>query len=199
MIDARAFGRSRSRGPATRSSSRRLSFFFRDRDRLAELASQHRLPAMLTQRRNCRGRRPDHLRHEHSRDVSARSPTMSARSSRAPSRPICRSSSRPRSSWSSISRPPRRSASPSRHRSSPAPTRSSNETPRVDAPAGRRDDGGARPPRAAEGDAGDRLPRQRLARPECTVCGRVPPGTERNRLCRGTKCGDRIPLGGGPL
>ena len=38
-----------------------------------------------------------------------------------------------------------------------------------------------------------------LARPGCTVYGRVPPGTERNRLCRGTKLGDRIPLGGGPL
>src|ERR1700730_4499974 len=50
-----------------------------------------------------------------------------------------------------------------------------------------------------EGDAGDRLPRQRLARPGCTECGRVPPGTERNRLRRGTKRGDRIPLGGGPL
>jgi putative ABC transport system substrate-binding protein len=50
-------------------------------------------------------------------------------SSRAPSRPICRSSSRRPSSWSSISRPPRRSASPSRPRSSLAPTRSSNEPP----------------------------------------------------------------------
>ena len=30
-------------------------------------------------------------------------------------------------------------------------------------------------------------------------CGRVPPGTERNRLCRGTKPDDRIPLGGGSL
>ena len=40
---------------------------------------------------------------------------------------------------------------------------------------------------------------ERLARPDCTVCGRVPPGTERNRLRRGTKRGDRIPLGGGPL
>ena len=40
--------------------------------------------------------------------------------------------------------------------------------------AGRRDDGGARPERAAEGDAGDRFPRQRLARPVCAVCGRVP-------------------------
>jgi len=39
--------------------------------------------------------------------------------------------------------------------------------------------------RAAVGDAGDRLPRQRLARP-CTVGGRIPPGTARNRLYRGT-------------
>ena len=30
-------------------------------------------------------------------------------------------------------------------------------------------------------------------------CGRIPAGTERNRLCRGTKRGDRIPLGGGSL
>jgi putative ABC transport system substrate-binding protein len=43
--------------------------------------------------------------------------------SAAPSRPSYRSSSRRPSSWSSISRPPRNSASPCRHRSSPAPTR----------------------------------------------------------------------------
>ena len=45
-----------------------------------------------------------------------------------------------------------------------------NETPRVD-PVGRR--GGCvagRPARAAEGDAGDRLPRHRLAQRVCTVC-----------------------------
>ena len=53
--------------------------------------------------------------------------------------------------------------------------------------------------RAAEGDAGDRLPRRRVARRRLAVCGRVPPGTERNRLRRGTKRGDRIPLGGGSL
>ena len=34
-------------------------------------------------------------------------------------------------------------------------------------------------------------------RPEFTAFGRVPPRTERDRLCRGTKLGDRIPLGGG--
>ena len=33
--------------------------------------------------------------------------------------------------------------------------------------------------------------------PSRSVYGRVPPGTERNRLRRGTKFGDRIPLGGG--
>ena len=32
-----------------------------------------------------------------------------------------------------------------------------------------------------------------------SLCGRVPPGTERDPLCRGKKRGDRIPLGGGPL
>ena len=39
----------------------------------------------------------------------------------------------------------------------------------------------------------------RLARPESGACGRVPPGAERDRLCRGTKRSDRVPLGGGPL
>ena len=58
----------------------------------------------------------------------------------------------------------------------------------------------ARCARAAEGDAGDRRPQHRIARPVfCTVYGRVPPGTERSRLRRGTEFGDRIPLGGGPL
>jgi putative ABC transport system substrate-binding protein len=49
------------------------------------------------------------------------------RSSTVPSRATSRSSSQPGSSWWSISRPPRRSASPSPHRSSPAPTRSSSD------------------------------------------------------------------------
>ena len=44
-------------------------------------------------------------------------------SARERSRPTCRSSSRPSSSWSSTSRPPRRSASPCHRRCSPAPTR----------------------------------------------------------------------------
>src|SRR2546423_13399940 len=74
------------------------------------------------------------------------------------------------------------------------------ETARVYRPGrwcgGRMAAGGAR---AAETDAGDRLARQRFAQPEFAECGRVPPGTERNRLCRGPKCSDRVPLGGRAL
>jgi hypothetical protein len=47
--------------------------------------------------------------------------------STAPSRPICRSSSQRHSSWSSILRPSRSSASLSRPRYSPVPPRSSSE------------------------------------------------------------------------
>jgi putative ABC transport system substrate-binding protein len=53
--------------------------------------------------------------------------TMWTRSSRAPSPPTCRWSSRPHSSWSSTSRPPRPSASPSLHPSSSRRPRCSNE------------------------------------------------------------------------
>src|SRR5262249_47141576 len=63
----------------------------------------------------------------------AKSAFMSERSSRAPSRPICRSNSRRHSSWSSISRPRESSALPCRHRSSRAPTRSSSDTARIHA------------------------------------------------------------------
>src|SRR5262249_7229745 len=52
---------------------------------------------------------------------------------------------------------------------------------------------------AADGDAGDRFPQQRLAWFEYLAFGRVPSGTERSRLRRGPKFGGRIPLGGGPL
>ena len=58
-----------------------------------------------------RRRRSDVLWTELSRTVSAARPIMSTAFSRARSRPICRSSSRPSSNWSSTSRPPRRSAS----------------------------------------------------------------------------------------
>src|SRR5438552_16535891 len=48
---------------------------------------------------------------------------------------------------------------------------SSDEAPRADPPAGRRADGGARSSRPADGDAGDWLSRQHLARRECIIYG----------------------------
>ena len=70
------------------------------------------------------------------------------------------------SSWST-SRPRRRSASKFRHQCSRAPTRWSNETPRVHRSARRRGgaiaDLAAHAARAADGGAGDRVPQQQLA------------------------------------
>jgi hypothetical protein len=57
--------------------------------------------------------------------------------------------------------------------------------PRVSAGADRRDHSAARGARAAEGDAGDRLAHQRFARSECTECGRVPTGAERDGYVEG--------------
>jgi hypothetical protein len=50
-------------------------------------------------------------------------------------------------------------------RSITRPTKSSNGTPRADPAPGRRGDSPTRPPRAAEGDAGNRLLRRRGAQP----------------------------------
>src|SRR5205814_327894 len=62
---------------------------------------------------------------------------------------------------------------------SPSDREADHEAARVDAPAGRRGDQLApRPTRAAEGDAGDRLPRHDLPRPGFIDFGRVPPGTQ---------------------
>src|SRR6201984_3087771 len=87
----------------------------------------------------------------------------------------------------------------SKGRSTTPPRKSSNKPPRADAAPGRRDDCPACPPRAAEGDAGHRFSEQRGPRRACTAFGRVPPRAKRNRLRRGTKRGDRIPLGGGAV
>ena len=89
-------------------------------DRRAGGAASH--AGDLSAARVRRGRRADDLRTELS-DPYRQAATMSTASSRARSRPTCRCSSRPSSSWSSISRPPRRSASTCRPRCSPAPTR----------------------------------------------------------------------------
>jgi hypothetical protein len=66
----------------------------------------------------------------------------------------------PTKSWSSISIPPRRSASPCRNQSSPGPTRSLNETPRIACRPGRCGAHGAerRCCAAADGDPAHRRP-----------------------------------------
>ena len=98
-------------------------FFVSRSEQLAALALRHAVPAIYPYSRVRRGRRPDELRRQHYGRVSVWSASTPAASSRARSRPTCRSSRPRRSSWSSTSRPPRRSASPSRSRCSAAPTR----------------------------------------------------------------------------
>ena len=90
---------------------------------LVALAAKHAIPTMYDKREVCRGRRSDELCGQASRAAGNRPASMSAASSRAPSRPNCRSCSRPSSNWSSISRPRSPSASRCRRRCWPAPTR----------------------------------------------------------------------------
>jgi putative tryptophan/tyrosine transport system substrate-binding protein len=88
-------------GPAQSFSMRREQIF--------ALASRHAVPAMYDTRLYvAAGGLISYARALLA--CGARSAFMLARSSTAPSRPICRSNSRPGSSWSSISKPPRRSA-----------------------------------------------------------------------------------------
>ena len=87
------------------------------------LAARHRLPAIYAFRDFVAAGGLMSYGPDIADQYPPRRPAMSTASSRARSRPTCRCSSRPSSSWSSISRPPRRSASTCRRRCSPAPTR----------------------------------------------------------------------------
>ena len=77
----------------------------------------------LSEPRVCRSRRTDELRNQHRGPISPSRRLYRPNSQGRQSPPTCRSCSRPSSSWSSTSRPPRRSASPSRKRCWPPPTR----------------------------------------------------------------------------
>ena len=92
------------------------------RDLIIALAARHKLPAVYSDASSSTAGGlisygPDLI------DQYRRRPATSTASSRARSRPTCRCRRRPSTSWSSISRPPRRSASMCRRRCSPAPTR----------------------------------------------------------------------------
>jgi hypothetical protein len=98
-------------------------FFYNRRERFVALAMRYAVPAIYFQREFAAA--GGLISYGASLSAAWRQVgTYAEGYSKARSRPICRSSSRRHSSWSSISTPPRRSASPCRHRSSPAPTRS---------------------------------------------------------------------------
>ena len=86
------------------------------------LAAQQRFRRLLRPL-FCHRRRADLLWAGSYRSVPASPLVMSIASSGARNRPICRCRHRPSTSWSSTSRPRRRSASKYRRRCSPAPTR----------------------------------------------------------------------------
>jgi putative tryptophan/tyrosine transport system substrate-binding protein len=122
-------------------------------------------------------------------------PTTSIASCAEPCPPIFRCKRQPSTNSRSTSRPRNRWASKCLQPFSPAPTGSSNEAARVHHAARRRDRVAAGGGCAAAGDAGGRLSQQHFAWPDCAAHDSVQRGIATSRLCRGTECCDRIPLG----
>jgi putative ABC transport system substrate-binding protein len=87
------------------------SFLTSRRQQIVALAARHGLPASYTRARARRGRRSDELRRQQHGRLSPWRSLMLAAFSKGRSRATCRSSCRPGTSWSSTSRPPRRSSS----------------------------------------------------------------------------------------
>ena len=98
-------------------------FFNARSEQLAALTVRHAVPAIFQYRAVRRGRRPARLRDRRIGVLpSGRRLRWPHSQGREAGRPAG-AAGRPKSSWSSTSRPPRRSASPCRRRCSPAPTR----------------------------------------------------------------------------
>ena len=98
------------------------SFTVAHRELIIGLAAEHRLPAVYSN--NAFARSGGLISYAvELRDVFRRAATYVDRILKGTSQPTCRCSSRTSSSWSSISRPPRRSALLYRRRCWPSPTR----------------------------------------------------------------------------
>ena len=99
------------------------ALFVSSRVQLAALAARHAVPAIYPFSEDAEAGGLMSYGPSNTQTWSAKSASIPVASSRARSQPICRSYGRLGSSWSSTSRPPRRSASKFHRRSLPAPTR----------------------------------------------------------------------------
>jgi putative ABC transport system substrate-binding protein len=132
------------------------------RDQIGPLLLQHKLPAICEWREmtasGCLASYGTTLRELYAMQAALIDKMLKGRGSA-----IRRPSSRRSSSWSSTSRWRAISGSRSRPLSSLAPTRSSNETPRIAGAAGQCCDRPAGATRAAEADVGDRVSQRYVA------------------------------------